>query len=128
MAGHGEKLTRKQEQAIAALLTERTIGNAARKIKVGERTLRLWLSQPPFRQAYEKAKGELLAQTVALLTNAAGEAVETLRQCLQAQRDGDKIRAASALLDQLVRLREHGEVEERLKALEGILGKWKGQS
>ena len=38
--GHGEKLSRKQEQAVVALLTMPTIRKAAEKAGVGERTLR----------------------------------------------------------------------------------------
>ena len=50
--GHGEKLTRKQEQAVAALLEQPTVLRAATVAGVSERTLRLWLKDPGFKAAY----------------------------------------------------------------------------
>ena len=41
MSGHGEKLTRKQEAAIAALLLQPTITAAAAAVGIGEATLHL---------------------------------------------------------------------------------------
>ena len=40
MSGHGQKYDRKQEQAIAALLSEGTVEQAAAKAGVGYATLR----------------------------------------------------------------------------------------
>jgi hypothetical protein len=39
MAGHGEKFGRKQEEAIAALLTQRNVEEAARAAGISVRTL-----------------------------------------------------------------------------------------
>jgi hypothetical protein len=39
MAGHGEKLSRKREQAIAALLSASTLVEAAKAAGIGDRTL-----------------------------------------------------------------------------------------
>jgi hypothetical protein len=47
MSGHGEKLTRKQEQAIAAMLSEANVEQAAAKAGVSYATLRRRLSWPP---------------------------------------------------------------------------------
>jgi hypothetical protein len=49
--GHGRKLDRKQEAAIAALLVEPTYAAAAPKAGVGETTLYRGLNQPEFRVA-----------------------------------------------------------------------------
>jgi len=46
MNGHGEKLTRKQDAAIGALLSKPTITGAAGAVGVGEATLRRWLKEP----------------------------------------------------------------------------------
>ena len=48
MAGHGEKFGRKKEEAIAALLTQRNIEEAARTAGIGTRTLLRWLKIPEF--------------------------------------------------------------------------------
>jgi hypothetical protein len=55
MKGHGEKLSRKQDLAIAGLLTEPTIGEAAQKAGVSEVTLWRWLKQADFTSAYRLA-------------------------------------------------------------------------
>lgn len=61
MTGQGEKLSRKRDQAIAALLTQPTISEAAKAIGVGEKTLRRWLKVPEFMAAYNAARHEVLA-------------------------------------------------------------------
>jgi hypothetical protein len=56
MAGHGSKLDRKQEEAIAALLTHRNIEEAAGAAGIGARTLLRWLKIPEFQAAYRQAR------------------------------------------------------------------------
>jgi hypothetical protein len=101
--GHGEKLSRKQEQAIAALLAEPTIAAAAGKVKVGERTLREWLKRHAFRAAYGRARSAVVEAALGRLRQVTGEAVDTLRRNLSCGRPGDEIRAAVAVLDHALR-------------------------
>ena len=54
--GHGEKLTRKQEQAVSFLLTAPTIGKAAALAGVSARTLRNWMKLPAFAEACRQAR------------------------------------------------------------------------
>ncbi len=58
MTGHGAKFGRKKEEAIAALLTQRNIEEAARSIDVAPKTLLRWLQVPEFRKAYREARRE----------------------------------------------------------------------
>jgi hypothetical protein len=99
MPGHGAKLERKQEQAIAALLAEPTIEAAARKAKVAHATLKGWLKQPAFEAAYAEARRQVLERTVARLLASTIKAVEALDRNLDADRPGDQIRAAVAVLE-----------------------------
>jgi transposase-like protein len=46
MAGHGAKFGRKKEEAIAALLSQRSVEDAARVAKIGVNTLLRWLQLP----------------------------------------------------------------------------------
>jgi DNA-binding transcriptional MerR regulator len=101
--GHGDRLSHRQEQAVAALLTHRTIGSAAEAAGISERTLRSWLREPPFRDAYRQARRQLLDGAVLLLQRASKEAVEALIQQLRASKPGDVIRAATAILDHAYR-------------------------
>jgi hypothetical protein len=57
--GHGAKLPRRAEQAIVALLTHRSVPEAARKIDVRPQTLRLWLEGPSFEAQYAEAACEV---------------------------------------------------------------------
>jgi hypothetical protein len=103
-AGHGEKQSRKQEQAVAALLEESTVAAAAKRVKVSERALRTWMRQDGFRSAYRRARREVVEGAIGRLQGAAGLAVDTL---LAIARDGakecDRVRAAVALLDHALR-------------------------
>lgn len=56
IVGHGTKIGRKQEDAIAALLTQPTLAEAARQTGVGEKTLRRWQQDPSFQSAYREAR------------------------------------------------------------------------
>jgi hypothetical protein len=78
MAGHGEKLGRKQEDAIAALLTQRNIEEAARTAGVGTRTLIRWLKLPDFGKEYRKARRDPLHQSVARMQRATGVAASVV--------------------------------------------------
>jgi hypothetical protein len=115
LAGHGQKLTRKQESVIAALLTEPSYAAAAAKAGVGERTLYRWMHLPGFRAAYQQARREVVEFTIGRAQAASGQAIETLRDVTRnGRRDSDRVRAAIALLDYALRgLRDadilHGE-------------------
>jgi hypothetical protein len=99
MRGHGQKLTGKQEALIAALLTEPTHAAAAARAGVSEATLHRWLRLPEFRDAYRRARRDLVEGAVGRLQAAAGQAVDTLLAVAkEGARDGDRVRAAVALL------------------------------
>jgi hypothetical protein len=104
MAGHGEKKGRKAELAIAALLAEPTVEAAAAKAGVSTHTLKNWLADPAFRAAYRRARREVVEGAVGRLQAACGLAVETLLAVARGgARDGDRVRAAVALLDHALR-------------------------
>src|ERR1019366_4594498 len=64
MARHGSKRGRKQEAAIAALLSCSNLEEAALTAGISAVTLRRWLKIPEFVEAYREAKRSLLAQTL----------------------------------------------------------------
>ncbi len=100
MSGHGEKLTRKQEQAIGALLECSSVEEAARTAGVGYSTLKRWMRDPDFDAAYRRARKELLDVSVGRVQAATGTAVDTLLAVARnGAKDSDRVRAAVALLD-----------------------------
>src|SRR5262245_40977488 len=123
MTGHGEKLTRKQESAIVALLAAPTIAAAARQLGVGEKTLRRWLQLPAFKDAYRAARRELVEGAVGQLQAAAGKAVETLVDLLGCSDDKTKARAALGIIDRAVKGSELGDALQRIEALEALVKK-----
>jgi transposase-like protein len=54
MTGHGAKFGRKHEEAIAALLSQRNVDEAARVVGVDPKTLLRWLKMPEFQAAYRR--------------------------------------------------------------------------
>jgi hypothetical protein len=120
MAGHGEKLTRKQDQAIAALLSAPTIPEAAQQAGVGEHTLRRWLQDAAFSEAYRAARRQVVQQAIVQVQRATKKAVETLLGVMadNAAPSSAKVRAAQVILDLALRVVELEDIETRLVALE----------
>jgi len=120
MAGHGEKLGRKQEEAIAALLTQRNIEEAARAAGVGTRTLIRWLKLPDFGKEYRKARREAVHQSVARMQQATGAAASVV---LKLMTDPNvpaavKLRAAECVFDRAIKGVELEDIEARVAELE----------
>src|SRR4051812_9550045 len=99
MAGHGEKLDRKRQQAVAALLTEPTVGKAAAAAKVGERTLLRWLKEPGFAAEYRAARRTVVEHAVGALQRLTEQAVGALERNLACGKPAAEVRAALGVLD-----------------------------
>jgi transposase-like protein len=65
VTGHGTKFGRKHEEAIAALLTQRNIEEAAKSVGIAPNTLLNWLKVPEFQKAYREARHAAYSQAVA---------------------------------------------------------------
>lgn len=121
MIGHGEKLGRRQEQAIAALLTKPTVGEAAEACGIGVATLLRWMCLPGFQEEYRTARRQVIEQAVAQLQQVATDAVATLRRNLSSGVPSVEVRAAVAVLDQAFRGTELLDLDARLAAIEAQL-------
>ena len=120
MPGHGEKLSRKQEAALSALLTQPTIAEAAAQVSVNESTLRRWLKDRGFQAAYREARRQVVQHTIIQVQLASGEAVETLRTIMNNPEASSSVRlnAAKAILVLVIKTVEIDDMEDRLHALE----------
>jgi transposase-like protein len=78
MKGHGAKFSRKMEDAVAALLTQRNLEEAARATGVAPNTLLKWLKLPAFQIAYREARRAVFGQAVARLQQGTSAAATTL--------------------------------------------------
>src|SRR5262245_39565095 len=120
MKGHGEKLSRKQEALISALLTAPTLADAAQTAGIGEVTAWRWLKEPTFQTAYRDARRAVVQQAITQVQQATGEAVETLRSVMQDPEApaSAKVSAAKNILDTAVKAVEVEDLEARITALE----------
>lgn len=123
--GHGEKLSRKQEQAISALLGMPTIEKAAQETGVAEKTLRVWLKKPGFKKAYWKARQVIVDQAIGSLQKSCEAAAKTL---LDIASDTEKpptsrVSASKAIFDLVFRGSELYELTERIESLEQVIEK-----
>lgn len=81
--GHGRKSAAVREQAILALLSERTLERAAARSGVNERTLRRWLTEDAaFTAEYEAARRATFQAAVSRIASLTARAVEALEDLL----------------------------------------------
>ena len=116
MKGHGSKFGRKMEEAIAALLSSKSVEDAARAIGVNANTLLRWLEVPEFREAYRKARREAVQQSVARMQQATGDASITI---LKLMTDANlppavRLRAAECVFDHAIHGIELEDIEARV--------------
>jgi DNA-binding MurR/RpiR family transcriptional regulator len=117
-AGHGEKRSRREDVAIAALLAEPTISQAAEKAGVSESTLLRWLADPPFQVCYRAARLQVVEQAVSQLQQTTSEAVTALQRNLSCGVPAAEISAAKAVLDFAIKGVELVDLAERIEQLE----------
>lgn len=93
---------------------------AAAACGVPERTLYRWLNEPAFHAELTAAEGAAIDEATRKLIGAAVTAVETLHAIVADPEASNNVRARAAglLLDNLLKLRELRNVEQRLEALE----------
>ena len=120
MKGHGEKLSRKQDTFISALLTTPTLADAAHTVGIGEVTAWRWLKEPTVQTAYREVRRAVVTQAIAQVQRATGEAVETLRAVMQDPEApaSAKVSAARTILETAVKAVELEDLEARIAALE----------
>jgi len=123
MAGHGEKLSRNQEKAIAALLSNTSIPGAAKEVGIGERTLWRWLQIESFQRAYRDARGQVVRQAVAQVQNTMSEAVSTLREIMTNSEApaSARVTAARAIIDMGIKAVEIEDLEARVADIEKLI-------
>jgi hypothetical protein len=120
MRGHGTKFGRKKEQAIAALLTQRNIDEAAKATGIATNTLLNWMKDPDFQAAYREARWAAFGQAVARLQHGTSAAATTLLKVLIDPNTpaSVKVRAAEAIFSHAARGIEIEDIEARLAELE----------
>jgi hypothetical protein len=120
MTGHGTKFGRKQEEAIAALLSHPRIEDAARAVGISVRTLMRWLKLQEFAAAYREARRDVVLQAIGRLQQASIAAVSTLLRIMvdPATPAAVRVRAADCVLAQTFKGMEDEDIDARVSELE----------
>jgi hypothetical protein len=116
----GGKFGRKKEDAIAGLLTQRNIEEAAKVAGIGANTLLRWLKVPEFQTAYREARRAAFGQAVARLQQGTSAAATTLLKTMidPATPASVRVRAAEAIFNHAAKAIEIEDIEARVAALE----------
>jgi transposase-like protein len=127
MKGHGTKFARKKEAAIAALLSHRTLEEAARAVGVSPNTLLRWQQDPEFDAAFRKARRAAFGQTTARLQQGSSAAATILMKLmLDANTPAStRVRAAEIIVNHAAKAIEIEDIEVRVAALEAEAGSGK---
>ena len=114
------KLSRKQEEAIVALRSPRSVEEAARACNTPVRTLYRWLGEPDFEKAYRVARRKAFGQATARLQQGSGAAATTLLKLMldSSTPASTRVRAAECVLGHAAKAIETEDVEARVEALE----------
>jgi hypothetical protein len=120
MKGHGTQFARKQEEAIAALLTHRSIEEAAKTVGIAPNTLFGWMKVPEFDAAYRAARRAAYGQAISRLQQGTSAAATTLLKTMidPATPASVKVRAAEAIFNHAAKAIEIEDIAARLAALE----------
>ena len=120
LKGHGTKFRQRKEAAIAALLMQRNIEEAAKAVGISVPTLISWMKVPEFDKAYREARRDAFRQSTSRLQQASGAAVTTLLKIMvdPAAPASVRLRAADIVLAHTEKAIEIEDIEARVAALE----------
>jgi hypothetical protein len=102
MIGHGAKFAQKMELAIAALLSHKSVEDAARAVDLSTNTLLRWMKEPEFQKKYQEACRLVFSQSLGRLQETSGAAVTTVLKIMVDPNapPGIRLKAAEIVLEQ----------------------------
>jgi len=101
-----------------AIASGTSLREAARSAGISESTAYRRLKDPAFSRRVSEIRTSFLSEAVGRLSEAANEAVSTLKALLTARSESVRLSAARTILELGPKLREQAELEERITALE----------
>ncbi len=116
-------MTASKQRALAALLTSRTQAEAAQAAHIDSRTLRRYLQDPDFAEAYKRELAKLIDDAAAQAKRALCPTLGTLQE-ITADTDQPgsvRVSAARAVLEFGLRLIEQSDILTKLDKLESQL-------
>jgi hypothetical protein len=129
MSGHGTKFKRKLEEAVAAMLTQRNVEEAARSVGVSTATLMRWQKDPEFDAAYRAARRAAYGQTTARLQQGSSAAATILMKLMLDVNTpaSTRVRAAEIIVNHAAKAIEIEDIEVRVAELEAAAASGQGR-
>jgi hypothetical protein len=120
MSGHGEKLSRKMNDCILALMSAGTLDEAAAASGISPATARRWYRLDVVKAELKHLQEEVVGHSLSRLKLSASEALEVLRSVAndEVSPPSARVAAARTLLDNVFRAVETDDILSRIEALE----------
>lgn len=116
-------MTPRQQKALEGLLCQPTKHEAALYAGIADSTLRTYLNNDEFVEAYKSAVASMLEDTVHGAQRAMTPALETLKELMNDtdQPGGVRVQASKTILDTALKMTDQLTTTERIKAIEKAL-------
>jgi hypothetical protein len=112
---------RKTELFISALLSSRSVEEAAAKTGIALITARRWMQDPEFVEQFRKARQEIMGQATTQIQQATSEAIVALRQVISTgDSEAAKVSSARTILEIAFKAAEIDQLEQRIETLERV--------
>lgn len=123
MKDAGERLSGKQARALAALLNNPTLRDAAKECGLSEPTLYRYLREPAFAERVREARRGLMENLQTRLQAQAAGAARVLSEIAEDETKpaAARVSAARSLIEGALKIHEQTEIEARLKELEKVI-------
>ena len=120
--GHGAKSATQRDRVLLSLLAGYSIAQSARRARVGERTVRDWLSQPSFRGELDARRRQVFQQSLDQIQALAARAADALGDLLSARQPSTvRLATCRVVLETGLNERSAKELLARLNVLEESL-------
>lgn len=114
------KLTMKQERAVVAVLSSRSVEEGLARAKISKSQWYRWLSDPGFKKAFEERRRALMDDVVHALRASLGKAVRVLDGLLDQAvlHPATRLRTALSIIEIVQNADINADILKRIEALE----------
>ena len=123
MTGKKEGLNNLQRKAIPIILASKTISEGVKKAGIKRETFYQWIRDPEFKAEFTGQRQEIIDLALHELKTSASDAVSVLRELLQAEGEGVRLRTALGILEHIGKFVEFEKLEGRVETLERSIKK-----
>ena len=121
-------LTPPQRKLILALADARTVAGAARQAGVARSSVYVWMDDPVFRAEVSRVRDLLFTEALDMVNGAMAKAVAKLVEQLDHGASSIRLKAATAICQLGMEIRERAETEAKLAELEDRARLLKGRT